>query len=442
MKATPILVGIVAVTLACAASGQITNGDFGNGLTGWTLTADTTSPPMTIDTSTPPNPGNPLPCAHIRTDGTVYGVGGIYQVIPVQAGQTYKIQADWAGDLDVDDAGVYRWAEIRALSWDGAATINSYTGDLIDVQAGTDHSWGWTSMSATYAPTTGQLALIVGGGGPDGSTGYIAADNLSVVPYTPANPLIFAPQISAITVDGDLSDWSLGSDWADFGAWYAGGLASMTRARYAWNDAGDLLYIGIETTEPLPLRLEVGGLMGDLNPQATPFGTAEACQLIFTDWAGGTAGTIESSQPTGVTTGVVAAYTDSAGTITIEIATPIYSNWSDDGTAMDLIGGMPIYEYANVFNSGQTAADSQIADGSGYVYLWEKPVMQLGSEIRLLSTWPPTCDDVPERFRLESDVDGDCWVTLSDFAQMAAHWQQCSDPANEACDEFWEFVIP
>ena len=441
MKATAIVVGLAILAGAGGVSGElISNGDFGNGLTGWSLTADTAGPPITIDTSAPPNPGNPVPCAHISSDGTVYGTGGIYQVVAVEAGQPYKIQADWAGDLDVDDAGIYRWAEIRAFSWDGAAVINSYAGDIVDTQAGTDHSWGWTSVSTTYTPTTGQVAVIVGGLGTDGSTGYIAADNIRVAPFTPANPLIFAPQIAAVTVDGDLSDWAQGSAWADFGAWYNGGLASGTRARYAWNDAGDVLYIGIESTEGTGLRLEVGGLMGNLSASATPFGTVEACQIALSGWTGGAAGTIESSQPWGVTTGVVAAYTDSGGTMTIEIATPIYSDWGDDGTGMDLVGGMSVFEYANVFDSGQTAADSQIADGSGFVYLWEKPVMQLGSEIRLLSTWPPTCSDVPERFKQDSDVDGDCWVTLSDFALLAGSWMQCSDPANAACDGFWEYV--
>lgn len=45
---------------------------------------------------------------------------------------------------------------------------------------------------------------------------------------------------------------------------------------------------------------------------------------------------------------------------------------------------------------------------------------------------------------LTADVAGagtltrDCAVDLNDFAQVAAGWMSCTDPANAACDEFWK----
>ena len=91
------------------------------------------------------------------------------------------------------------------------------------------------------------------------------------------NPLITAPEISTIVVDGNLSDWDKASDWATFGVWWGGGLDNASRTQYAWNDANDMLYIGIESRESLNLVLEVGGLMGDLSdPNADPNSSSKA----------------------------------------------------------------------------------------------------------------------------------------------------------------------
>lgn len=38
---------------------------------------------------------------------------------------------------------------------------------------------------------------------------------------------------------------------------------------------------------------------------------------------------------------------------------------------------------------------------------------------------------------MPGDTDGDCYITLNDFAALANHWQQCSDPADENCDPYW-----
>ncbi|MFH1614092.1 MAG: hypothetical protein ABIG61_03270 [Planctomycetota bacterium] len=246
-----------------------------------------------------------------------------------------------------------------------------------------------------------------------------------------ANPLIYAPEISAITVDGDLSDWDEASSWAEFGTWFNGGLASSSKAQYAWNDAADMLYIGIESTEGEALILEIGGLMGDLSDiLTTPSTGIQATQVSFIGWSGGAPGVI-MNQADGITDGISAAYTLDGGTMTIEIAMPVYSNWKDANTVMDLATRMDIYDYSNIADAGFTAADSQIADGT-YVYLYGSPVIGNASLIRLLEgTAPAGPNDVPDApgFFGDPDYNRDSIVNFTDFATFAADWLDCTDPA-------------
>lgn len=247
------------------------------------------------------------------------------------------------------------------------------------------------------------------------------------------NPLINAPQIAAITVDGDLADWNGASAWADFGVWYQGGLASESKAQYAWNDAGDMLYIGIESTESLDLFLEVGGLMGDLSdPCAMVEGFVQSTQIQFKyDPAYGVIG-IENQIPGEISTGVIASYLWDGTTMTIEIAAPIYSDWTNAGSGMALSQDMSIYIYANVASSTWSAADSQVANGT-YLSLYNKPTMEVASEIVLIDR-PSSCGQAGTQY-LDSDLDKDCYVTLKDFAMLTGSWMQCTDVRNEDCSQ-------
>lgn len=261
-----------------------------------------------------------------------------------------------------------------------------------------------------------------------------------------ANPLIYAPQISQITVDGDLSDWGGASSWAEFGAWDGNppGLASTTKAQYAWNDANDMLYIGVVSTEGIGMTLEVGGLLGvDGDPTfaqttATPY-SAEATQIKFDNWVGGVP-TIEN-QIGNITDGVDAAYTvelvETVVTMTIEIALPIYSDWTNNATGMDLHDRMDVYVFANVFDGAGDFGDSQTADGA-YVQLWDGVVMDLASLVRLLDALPPeVCADIPKPFKPEFDFDGNCYVDLADFSVVASAWLSCNNPEDDDCIPNW-----
>lgn len=243
------------------------------------------------------------------------------------------------------------------------------------------------------------------------------------------NPLINAPEITAITPDGNLSDWQAASDWAVFGSWYNGGLASESRAKYAWNDTADMLYIAVESTESLDIFLEVGGLMGDLtNPSATPAGDPEATQIQFKYITGA----IDIyNQLSGTVTGVQAGYTWDGTTMTVEIATPIYSDWADPCTAMNLADSMSVYVYANVADSGWVAADSQSA--YSYVNYSGSITMDVASEIYLYGD-ASFCGDQGTVY-LDADINTDCYVNLEDFTKLAWNWMFCNHPDDDSCTE-------
>jgi len=239
------------------------------------------------------------------------------------------------------------------------------------------------------------------------------------------NPLIFAPKVSPVSIDGDLSDWDEASDWADFGAWYNGGLASTTRIQYAWSGGGSdpcMLYLGIESTEGDTLIMEVGGLTTDID--AIPSASDEATQIEFKDWAGGVAGTV-TNQLSGILTDVSAAYTVDGGTITIEIATPIYADWTIGhvNAGVALAAQMDVWTYVNVADAGWTAADSQVADGT-YMRLYNSAVGLNASLIRLLDGPHPTgAGDLPAGAEFaDPDYDSSGLVDFADFAVFSADY--------------------
>jgi hypothetical protein len=269
--------------------------------------------------------------------------------------------------------------------------------------------------------------------------------------YAEKNPVIYAPQISAINVDGVLSDWESSSGWVTFGKWYPvanPGLSSTTKARYAWNEATNLLYIGIESTEGIGAVLEIGGLYAtmDYNRDTSisalteQLGLNPATQIEFSQWSGGTPQSI-FNQDYGTTAGIVARYTYDGTKLTIEMAIPIYSNWFDSGSAMSLTSSMDVYVYANIFNAGWTAGDSQVADGR-YMYLAKGSVVNRGSLVRLRPQAKPlNCDDVPYFGKDIADLDGNCMVNLADFAMIAASWMRCTDPCGIECDTFSGVIV-
>ncbi|MFH1614072.1 MAG: hypothetical protein ABIG61_03170 [Planctomycetota bacterium] len=264
--------------------------------------------------------------------------------------------------------------------------------------------------------------------------------SVAVYGYAAKNPVVYAPEISTVTIDGNLGDWTNASSWAEFGGWYPihnPGLASTTQIQFAWNDTGNKFYVGIESTEGDGLILEVGGLyavQAGQVPDANvdPSSSDKATQFQFASWYGGEPEVLVN-QLGGVTTGVVAAYAYQGGTMTIEIEMPIYSDWSDDGTAIDLDLATDVYSYANVFNEWGDAGDSMVADDE-YVMLGAGKCVEVASLVRLrLNAEPSDCNDVPDFMMDVSDINGDCNVDMVDFTELAWDWMACNDPQDPNC---------
>ena len=273
-----------------------------------------------------------------------------------------------------------------------------------------------------------------------------AYDFDSPYPLPAKNPVVFAPEISAITVDGDLSDWDEASDWLTFGAWYdngasvgqvVSGLASTTKIKYAWNDAADKLYIGIETDETgvvdiNDILFELGGLMGDLSdPSATPNGSFATTQMKIYNLAD--APVVHNQVYDKDVSSVNVAASQSGGILTVEIETPIFSDWFNESGSIALSSQQDVYTYANIFaeqtlsgNEGTGSADSQIADGYYIGGIANLPTMQTGGTlVRLITDLPPASAadlDSGRTVIAKQDYNEDMTVDLADFVVLAADW--------------------
>lgn len=328
------------------------------------------------------------------------------------------------GSMEINGTGLlkYKGYHVNKLNYYKANGLiyTSDTDPATELIAYYDSTGDWTYMGlGQYIATDLNQDLIVD------------ANDLQIVGYNwlekfvqdgvNPNPVIFAPQVSAITVDGDLSDWADGSEPAIFGKWYPNGtgLTSTTTARYAWNDTGDMLYIGVESSESEEVYLEVGGLMGDLSdPFATVIDANGATQIQF-HYNGSTFET--TNQLSGSTAGISAAHTWDGSTMIIEISVPIYSNWTEGTGMLNLTSGKDVYVYANLFDSVADNADSQCADGE-QVYYPNKILTTVASAVRLLDSLPADCSDIPVTKVNPADFAGDCTVNMEDFAVFANDW--------------------
>ena len=60
-------------------------------------------------------------------------------------------------------------------------------------------------------------------------------------------------------------------------------------------------------------------------------------------------------------------------------------------------------------------------------------------EVAFYTLEPTTCIEANQfGYGLEGDVDGDCYVTLADFADAAAGWLSCAEPTDIDCTHPWE----
>lgn len=185
-----------------------------------------------------------------------------------------------------------------------------------------------------------------------------------------------------------------------------------------------MLYIGVESTEGSALILELGGLLAAATQTDTVSSNGiSATQIEFSDWSSGVPQSITNqSDPTGTVTGITAAYTLDGSTMTIEIAVPIYSNWQNDSTAVNLTSQMDLYVYSDVFSEDWLGGDHQCTNGE-YIYSYSSNVMNIASLVRLVDSLPRTVDDIPELYTgYILNPYQDSMIDLLDFTVIADNW--------------------
>jgi hypothetical protein len=236
------------------------------------------------------------------------------------------------------------------------------------------------------------------------------------------NAIIFAPKIaSAITVDGSFSDWTTGSEWATFGDWSPlgsqKGLASTTKAKYAWDNDANLLYIAIESTEPNRFaEFQLG--LGVTGP---PVGGESATEMKLQ--YNGSSVVITPRIEDNTTTGVVAAQTWDGTTLRLEIATPLYSAWWSEASKLDLTADMNVFAYVNILATvgGVKKGDSQCVDY--FSTFFNGDIRWSGSKIRLLDSLPVTAANLQAAEGSNyADFSGNGSVGIEDLALFVGDW--------------------
>lgn len=67
---------------------------------------------------------------------------------------------------------------------------------------------------------------------------------------------------------------------------------------------------------------------------------------------------------------------------------------------------------------------------------WSRQVNSLAA---VVSDVPIDCDDaIAMDYGLETDLSGDCYISLADFVKFAQAWGKCMDPGDQNCEHLWE----
>jgi len=170
--------GIALLTGSGYAQNLLTNSDFSDGLTGWTVSS--TDP---LAASVAAGDGNPSPGLYVSrgTDTTQILPNGVGQIIPVVAGRQYQLRGQWSGMImgrnSTGDPNGTALAEINVTFLPTAETPYFDTGSPavsmqlkkrwqepgtttatynVDIATGT---WGWESIS--LSPRTGDSEAMV-----------------------------------------------------------------------------------------------------------------------------------------------------------------------------------------------------------------------------------------------------------------------------------------
>jgi hypothetical protein len=276
------------------------------------------------------------------------------------------------------------------------------------------------------------------------------------------------PAINSINVDGNLSDWSASSPWSQAYVHWIGSMSSTTRAKFAWNDENDMLYVAIETNEFSDL---LGGHpvvgFGTSLDQAAIYADG-ATQLAFDTIAGGNSVNIVNEiheykilYPSGTKTyvdsgivGVQAGYSYNGSVWTYEIAIPLWTNWAigQMTTKTNLSAGDAIYLYSMMHNklNGVNGTDLTYNGNPGFP---SPGGFAKAAKLTLLAPIPGDANndgmvDVGDLGILaanyggsdkswgQGDFNGDHLVDVGDLGILAAHYGEGSINASSFSDDY------
>lgn len=275
---------------------------------------------------------------------------------------------------------------------------------------------------------------------PIGGYGYFGAINYikitTAIPQPDQNVAFEIPEIGPIVIDGDISNWPASIPWSQpYIAWNGTGLPSTTtRAKFAWNQAQNLLYVAIQTDEA---SIHAGGhaVVGVSTSRTNAAFTGDgATQLAFDILSGHTvaimneidyyANKYDHSWPGwhSGTQDVQAAFSVNNDVYTYEIAIPLWTNWVTMAEKTVLSVGDVIYLYSILEDKLEGGNGTNLtyngnpnfAMTNGFKFA---SALTLGATVAM-----PTPTPTPTSTRIPGDANNDGRVNVSDLGILAAHY--------------------
>jgi hypothetical protein len=226
---------------------------------------------------------------------------------------------------------------------------------------------------------------------------------------------------ATLTINGTLSDWPTSAQWSSpYMFWYGTKLTSNTQAKFAWNDAQNVLYVAVQTNET---NLRPGGfLVVGLTKDTTsvPTQNITSTQLGF-KYDTTKPGNVEVVNETGGTIeGIVAAcsYDSNIQIYTYEIAIPLWSDWrlgQSNRTQLDLAANNPVYLYSCMQDNQSTINGTTLSCyGNPLFYQGANATPSAWDKAAVLTLAAPSL--------IPGDANGDGMVDVGDLGILAANY--------------------
>ncbi len=165
------------------------------------------------------------------------------------------------------------------------------------------------------------------------------------------NATALAPEISPIALNGDLSDWDDSSGWLDFGMWY-GEVLLPARAQYAWNDAADVMYLGIEYLGSDMTGVQISS-QGNLAFPDQPHNVSSdglAVQIMIENGSGSPLDTINNQTRPGMLGNTAYGFSVNGPVTTLEYQQSFYMDWGTTADVVELSALQLVYMNVDLFD--------------------------------------------------------------------------------------------